>query len=154
MFRFRGMSTQPLFPHLFSTISASIPVGPCHLGKNVGAKTVLMGRTIRGTERPLFAIIRDRSLGVSTQRRFIDVGFNGSFELRMMVHAMSGLPDRRPGWIDNITRHWTQEDEPGDVHPESVDLLPILQRMSTRIRSDADLDDLLPELAADAGEAL
>lgn len=72
----------------------------------------------------------------------------------MMANAMSGLPDRRPGWIDNITRHWTQEDEPGNARPESTDLLPILQRMSTCIRAGADLDDLLPELAEAAGVAL
>lgn len=120
----------------------------------MGGKTVLMGRSIRGTERPVFAIIRDRSLDVWTGSGLIDGGLNGSYELRMMADAMSGLPDRRPGWIDNITRHWTQEDEPGTARPESADLLPILQRMSNRIRSDADLDDLLPELAEATGEAL
>jgi signal transduction histidine kinase len=84
----------------------------------------------------------------------MDVGLNGSFELRMMVHAMSGLPDRRPGWIDNITRHWTQEEGTSEYRSEATDLLPILQRMSARIRSDADLDDLLPDLAQAASEAL
>ena len=67
---------------------------------------------------------------------------------------MSGLPDRRSGWIDNITRHWTQEEEPGEHHPEGTDLLPILQRMAILIRADSDLDELLPELAQSTGEAL
>ncbi|HVX29616.1 MAG TPA: GAF domain-containing protein, partial [Nitrolancea sp.] len=67
---------------------------------------------------------------------------------------MSGLPDRRPGWIDNITRHWTQEEGPSDARSETADLLPILQRMASRIRSDTDLTELLPDLAKAAGEAL
>jgi signal transduction histidine kinase len=72
----------------------------------------------------------------------------------MMVHAMSGLPDRRAGWIDNITRHWAPEEGTGESRSEATDLLPILQRMSTRIRSAVNLDELLPELAQAASDAL
>ena len=67
---------------------------------------------------------------------------------------MSELPDRRPGWIDNFTRHWAQDDEFAENRPESQALLPILQRMTTRIRSDSSLDDLLTSLAASACEAI
>ena len=67
---------------------------------------------------------------------------------------MSELPDRRPGWIDNFTRHWAQDDELAESRPESQALLPILQRMTARIRSDSSLDDLLSSLAAYACDAM
>src|SRR6185437_7653020 len=67
---------------------------------------------------------------------------------------MSELPDRRAGWIDNLTRHWAQDDEPATNRSERHDLLPILQRMTARIRSDAPLDDLLTYLATLICEAI
>ena len=67
---------------------------------------------------------------------------------------MSELPDRRPGWIDNLTRHWTQDDDSAESRPERPDLLPILQRMTTRIRSDSTLDELLTSLAASVCDAI
>ncbi|HEX3722474.1 MAG TPA: GAF domain-containing protein [Nitrolancea sp.] len=67
---------------------------------------------------------------------------------------MSELPDRRPAWIDNLTRHWSQEDVLAQNRPERRSLLPILQHMTTRIRSHSTMDEILTSLAASACEAL
>jgi signal transduction histidine kinase len=67
---------------------------------------------------------------------------------------MNDQIDRRSGWIDNLSRHLTQQDELTEGHTMVPSIIPILQHMTARIRSDASLTDLLSDLAASTCEAV
>lgn len=66
---------------------------------------------------------------------------------------MNEQPDRRSGWIDNLSRHLSHQEEMTDSPTAVQALLPILQHMTARIRSDSSLSDLLSLLAGSTCEA-
>lgn len=60
---------------------------------------------------------------------------------------------RRSGWADNLSRHLSHPEELSDNRGAVQVLLPILQHMTARIRTDTSLTDLLNLLAESTGEA-
>ncbi len=67
---------------------------------------------------------------------------------------MNEQTDRRTGWIDNLSRHISHNDELTESGNAVHSILPILQHMTARIRSDTSLTDLLSVLAASTCEAI
>ncbi len=67
---------------------------------------------------------------------------------------MNEQTDRRAGWIDNLSRHLSHNDELIESGNSVQSLFPILQQMTARIRSGTSLTDLLSMLAASTCEAL
>ncbi len=67
---------------------------------------------------------------------------------------MNEQADRRSSWIDSLSRHLSQQDEIAESRTAVQVLLPILQHMTARIRSDTSLTDLLSVLAGSTCEAI
>ena len=67
---------------------------------------------------------------------------------------MNEQSDRRSGWIDNFSRHLSTHDEVPYTRTAVQPLLPLLQHMTARIRSDTSLTDLLSVLAESTCEAI
>ncbi len=60
---------------------------------------------------------------------------------------MNDQPDRRAGWIDNLSRHLSHQDDLNESNTDSPSLLPLLQHVSARIRAESSPGELLSTLA-------
>ncbi len=67
---------------------------------------------------------------------------------------MNDQPDRRAGWIDNLSRHLSHHDDLNEDDVTQPALLPLLQHVAARIRSESSSGELLSVLAAATCQAV